>query len=194
MISTRFQRTIRVLLPAIAVTALAFVVTAGRPVEAAGLRNCVDVTGHAASRVACYEIVWVDGVQLKMTFFAGGTAFPGGTPSDNLGRFYLVAPQTGTSQAELPFPHDHVAPAVPRQNGGDYTVHLRGVFVFCADGIASNQCAPGTTPTPFGTPFARTVNGQPLTSAGAIQSAVDAGLVTIVDSGGTVIGTLGRGQ
>jgi hypothetical protein len=190
MISNRFQRTIRVLLPAIAVTALAFAVTAGRPVEAAGLRNCVDVTGHAASRVACYEIVWVDGVQLKMTFFAGGTAFPGGTPSDNLGRFYLVAPQTSVSQAELPFPHDHVAPAVPRQNDGDYTVHLRGVFVFCA----SAACAPGTTPTPFGTPFARTVNGQPLTSAAAIESAEQAGLVTIVDSGGTVIGTLGRSQ
>jgi hypothetical protein len=195
MFMTRFHRTIRVLIPAIAVTALAIGFSAGRPVDAAGLRNCVDVTGHAAARVACYEDVWVDGTQLKVTFFAGNTAFRGATPSDKLTDFYVLAAQTDPPQAASPFVHDHILGKVPRQNGGDYSVHLHGFFVFCsAQGIASDLCAPGSTPTPFGGPFAKTVNGLPLTSAGAIESAAAAGLITLFDTGGVLIGTIGPGQ
>jgi hypothetical protein len=195
MITTSFRRATAVRIAAIAIAAAALALPAAPAVGAAGLRDCADVTGRAADRVACSEPVWVNGVQLTMTFFARNTAFPGGTPSDHVARLYLVAPQTDTAQETLPFPHDHVVPNVPRQNGGDYSVHLRGFFVFCsAQGIASELCAPGTTSTPFGAPFARTVNGQPLTSAGAIDSAAQAGLVTLIDSGGIVIGTLGPGQ
>ena len=195
MFMTRFQRTIRLLVPAIAVTALAIGFTAGRPVEAAGLRNCVDVTGHAATRVACYEDVWVGGVQLRMTFFAGQTAFTGNTPSERLTNFYVLAPQTDKPQGTLPFAHDHVVGNAPAQNHGEYRVHLHGFFVFCtAQGIASGLCEPGSTPTPFGGPFAKAVNGQPLTSTEAIESAVAAGLITPVDTGGVLIGTIGPGQ
>ena len=43
----------------------------------------------------------------------------------------------------------------------------------------------------FGTvPFARTVNGQMLTSAQAIESAADAGLLTLIDTGGYLVGTI----
>jgi hypothetical protein len=193
MFMTRFQRMTRI--AAIAVAAAALVLPAASPVRAAGLRDCADVTGRAAARVACYETVWVDGVQLRMTFFAGQTAFPGATPSDKLARFYLVAPQTDTAQETWPFPHDHVVGNVPRQNGGNYSVLLHGFFVFCsAQGISSDLCAPGVTSTPFGAPFAKTVNGQPLTSAEAIESASASGLITLVDSGGTVVGTIGPGQ
>jgi hypothetical protein len=130
-----------------------------------------------------------------MTFFAGQTAFQGATPSDKLAKFYLVAPQADTAQETWPFPHDHVVPNVPGQNGGDYSVLLHGYFVFCsAEGIASDLCVPGTTSTPFGTPFAKTANGQPLTSDEALESAAASGLITLVDSGGTVVGTLGPGQ
>jgi hypothetical protein len=38
------------------------------------------------------------------------------------------------------------------------------------------------------------VNGQPLTSDEAIESAAATGLITLVDSGGTVVGTIGPGQ
>ena len=195
MFMTRFQRTTRVRIAAIGVAAAALVLPAASPVHAAGLRDCADVTGRATARVACYEPVWVDRVQLRMTFFAGQTAFPGATPSDQLARFYLLAPQTETAQETWPFPHDHVVPNVPGQNGGKYSVLLHGFFVFCsAQGIASDLCAPGVTSTPFGGPFARTVHGQALTSDEAIESAAASGLITLVDSGGTVVGTIGPGQ
>ncbi len=194
MFMTHFQRPSRVRITAIALAAAALALPVAS-VHAGGLRDCADVTGRAAAHVACYEPVWVDGVQLRMTFFAGQTAFPGATPSDKLARFYLVAPQTNTAQETWPFPHDHVVPNVPRGNGGDYSVLLHGFFVFCsAQGIGSDLCAPGVTSTPFGAPFAKTVNGQPLTSDEAIESAAASGLITLVDSGGTVVGTIGPGQ
>ncbi|SRR6266540_1090709 len=195
MLLTRFQRTTRVRIAAIAIAAAALVLPAAPAVHAAGLRDCADVTGRAADLIGCYETVWANRVQLRMTFFSRATAFPGATPSDKLAKLYLVAPQTDTAQETLPFPHDHVVPNVPRQNGGDYSVLLHGFFVFCSgSGIASNLCTPGTTATPFGAPFARTVSGQPLTSDEAIESAAASGLITLVDSGGTVVGTIGPGQ
>jgi hypothetical protein len=195
MITTRFHRATGVRIAAIAIAAAALALPTAPAVHAAGLRDCADVTGRAAALVACYEPVWVDGVQLPMTFFAGQTGFPGATPADKLARFYLVAPQTDTAQETWPFPHDHVVPNVPRQNGGNYSVLLHGFFVFCsAQGIASDLCSPGVTSTPFGAPFAKTVNGQPLTSDEAIESAAASGLITLVDSGGTVVGTIGPGQ
>jgi hypothetical protein len=190
MITNRFYRTTRVRIAAIAIAAAALVLPAAPGVAAGGLRDCADVTGHSAERIACQEPVWVDGSQVRMTFFAGATGFPGGTPSDQLARLYLVAPQTDRAQETVPFPHDHVVRNVPRQNGGTYSVLLRGFFVFCA----SAACAPGTTQTPFGIPFAMTVNGLPLRSADAIESAAAAGLITLFDAGGTVVGTIGPGQ
>jgi hypothetical protein len=195
MFMTRFQRTTRVRVAAIVVAAAALVMPAVSPVHAAGLRDCADVTGREAAHVACYEPVWVDGVQLRMTFFAGQTAFPGATASDQLARFYLLAPQTDTAQETWPFPHDHVVPNVPRENSGNYSVLLHGFFVFCsAQGIASDLCAPGVSSTPFGASLARTVHGHPLTSDEAIESAAASGLITLLDSGGTVVGTIGPGQ
>ncbi|SRR6266542_1083349 len=195
MFMTRFHKATGVRIAAIALAAAALALPGASPVQAAGLRDCADVTGSPATRVACYETVWVDGVQLRMTFFSGTAGFPGATPTDNLARFFLVAPQTDTAQETWPFPHDHVVPNVPRQNGGNYSVLLHGFFVFCsAQGISSDLCAPGVTSTPFGAPFARTVNGQPLTSDEAIESAAASGIITLVDSGGTVVGTIGPGQ
>ena len=180
----RSQRTTRVLIATIAVAALALVSVPAPPVHAEGLRNCVDVTGSAAGRVACYEAVWVNGLQLRMTF--ANQQFPGATPSDKLDNFYVVAPQTDTPQGPLPFPHDHVVGDVPAQNHGDYSVHLHGYFVLCsAQGIASGACVPAWTSIQgLGTiPFARTVNGQMLTSVEPIESAADTGLLMVVDTG-----------
>lgn len=195
MIISRVQRTIRLLIATMAIAAVVVILPAAARVDAAGIRNCVDVTGHAAARVACFEDVWVDDAQLKVTFFAGGTAFRGATPDDQLTDFYVLAAQTDTPQAAFPFVHDHILGNLPRQNDGDYSVHLHGFFVFCsAEGIASERCLPGQTPTPFGWPFAKTVNGQPLTSTDAIESAADAGLITLFDTGAVLIGTIGPGQ
>ncbi len=193
---TNLQRTTRILITTIAVAALALVLPAAPPVQAGGLINCVDVTGSAFGRVGCYEMVWVDGNQLRMTFANQG--FTGATPSGNLDNFYVIAPQTETPQGPMPsFPHDHVVANVPRQNHGAYSVHLHGYFVLCsAQGIASGACVPTWISSQgMGTlPFAKTVNGQMLTSAELIESAVDSGLLALVDTGAVIVATINPGK
>ena len=195
MIKIRFQRASRVLLATMAVAALALVPTAAPPVDAAGLRNCVDVTGRAAARIGCYEDVWANGVELRMTF--ANSQFTGATPSDRLDAFYVLAPQTDTAQGSLPFPHDHVVRDVPPQNHGAYSVQLHGFFVLCsAQGIATGSCVPTLSSIEgLGTlPLAKTVNGRMLTSVEPIEAAADAELVTLFDTGAVLIGTINTGK
>ena len=171
----------------LAAVALAFVVA---PAGAAGLRNCVDVTGPQSGRVGCYEIVWAGGVEYRMTF--ANTRFTGATPNA-LAPFYVLAPQTDRPQGAPPntFPHDHVVRAIPSQNHGQYSVQMQGFFVVCSgQGIVSGACLPSWTsvggPDPL--PFAKTVNGQALTSTTAIESAATAGDLTLINLGpGAVI-------
>jgi hypothetical protein len=189
---TRFQRTARLVIAGMAVAALALTLTlpAAGPVQAAGLRNCADITG--GQLVGCYELVWSDGVEYRMTF--SNLHYNGATPRE-LDPFYVLAPQTDTPQGTVPFLHDHVVGDVPTQNHGDYSVQLQGFFVFCsALGIGTGACVPTWTLIPgFGTvPFATTVNGQPLTSASAIESAAAAGLVAPINlgPGAVIVGTI----
>jgi hypothetical protein len=191
---TRFRRAPRALIATIALAALTLVLPAALPVQAEGLRNCADVAGTTTAPVACYEMVWSDGVPVRMTF--ANLQFP---PTTNapMGNFYVLAPQTDTLQGWVPFPHDHVVGAMPSQNHGGYTVHWHGYFVFCsAEGMASGACVPSMTTVPgFGTvPFAKTVNGQTLTSAQSIESAANAGLLTLFDTGGVLVGTINPSQ
>ncbi len=106
-------RTIRILIATIVVAALALGLPAAAPVRAAGLTNCVDMAGRSG---ACYELVWVNGVQLRMTFPQQAQEFPGVGPTDKVDNFYVVAPQTDTVQGTLPFLHDHTVRDVPSQN------------------------------------------------------------------------------
>jgi hypothetical protein len=175
---------------ALAIAAAALVLPAAPAALGAGLRSCPDVPLAQSNRVGCYEEVWAGGVQFRMTF--SNTAFKGATPQP-LDAFYVVAPQTDQPQGAPPntFPHDHVVRDVPAQNHGSYSVKLQGYFVFCsALGIGTGSCVPAMTAIEgFGTvPFAKTVNGQSLTSAGAIESAAADGLVALIDLGpGAVI-------
>ena len=181
------RKTTRVLIAALAVAALALVVRAAPPVDAAGLRNCAETIGRPE---ACYELVWANGVQFRMTF--ADQRFAGATPSGQLDNFYVIAAQTDTLQGTLPFPHDHVVGNVPARNAGTYVVHLRAIFVYCsAAGIASGGCV--ATTTSIG-PLARTVNGQPLTSVAPIESAANAGLLTLVDTEAVIVATINPGE
>ena len=192
---THYRKITGVLIATIALAALALGLPAAAPVHAAGLRNCVDVTGPAAAHVACYELVWANGVEFRMTF--ANQDFKGATPSDKLDNFYVVAPQTDAPQGTLPFLHDHVVRDVPRQNHGDYSVKLRGIFALCsAQGIATGACVPYmATYEGFGTlPLAKTVNGQELTSVEPIESAAASGLITLLDTGAVLVGTINPGQ
>jgi hypothetical protein len=190
MITTRIQTTTRLFIATISLAAVALALVAAPAAGAAGLRNCVDVTGPQSGRAGCFEDVWADGTQYRMTF--SNTRFTGTTPSA-LDPFYVLAPQTDKPQGAPPntFPHDHVVRDVPAQNHGSYSVQMQGYFVLCSgQGIVSGACVPAWTsvggPDPL--PFASTVNGRALTSAGAIESAADAGNLALVNLGpGAVI-------
>jgi hypothetical protein len=157
------------------------------PAQAGGIRNCVDVTGKQINRVGCYELVWADGVEYRMTF--SNVSFSGATPKE-LDPFYVLAPQTDTPQGPppAPFAHDHVVRDLP--GNGTYSTRLQGYFVLCTgQGLGSGACV-ATWMNPGGpdvVPFATTVNGQPLTSTTAIESAADAGLVVLVNLGPTAV-------
>jgi hypothetical protein len=189
MITTRFQKAARILVATAAIGGLALIGIAAAPVGAAGLRNCVDVTGPQSGRAGCYENVWSDGVQVRMTF--SNTRFSGATPAE-LDPFYVVAAQTDQPQGAPPntFAHDHVVRAVPAQNHGQYSVRMQGFFVLCSgQGIVSGACVPAWTSLggdPM--PFAQTVDGHQLTSTDAIELAAAAGDLALIDLGpGAVI-------
>ena len=187
---TRFQKSTRVGIATITLAALTLALPVALPAHAAGLRNCADIAGTTTAPIACFETVWANGVQVRMTF--SNLQFPP-TTSAPTGNFYVLAPQTDTPQGWVPFLHDHVVGNAPGQNHGGYDVHYHGYFVFCsAQGMTSGACVPSMTAIQgFGTvPFAKTVNGQMLTSAGAIESAANAGLVTLFDTGGYLVGTI----
>jgi len=194
MIMTRFLRMVPILIATMALAGMALGVGTAATANAAGLRNCVEITGPQSGRVGCYELVWSDGVEYRMVF--SNQHFTGATPQE-LDPFYVLAPQTSAPQGYPPntFPHDHVVRDVPAQNHGNYSVQLQGFFVVCSgQGIVSGACVPSWTsvggPDPL--PFATTVNGQPLTSAGAIESAAAAGLVAPINlgPGAVIVGTI----
>ena len=194
MTTKRFQTTTRLLAATVALAGMAFGVAATPSAEAAGIRNCVDITGPHAGRVGCYELVWADGAQYRMTFSNQG--FDGATPRE-LDPFYVLAPQTSSPQGYPPntFPHDHVVREIPAGNHGAYSVRLQGYFVLCSgEGILSGACVPTWTSLggPDPVPFATSVSGEPLTSADAIEAAADAGLVVVSNLGpsAVIVGTI----
>lgn len=173
---SRFTNIARALTLA-AVTTVSLGAAAQAALAGGGLRNCVETTGPQSGRAGCYELVWSDGVQYRMTF--SNTGFDGATPHE-LDPFYVLAPQTAAPQGYPPntFPHDHVVRSIPAGNHGTYSVKLQGFFVFCSgQGLVSGACVPSWTslggPNPV--PFAATINGHALTSSAAIESAAAAG-------------------
>jgi hypothetical protein len=195
VMTTRLHTASRLVLAGLALVAMSYAVATAATAEAAGLRNCVEIPDPPQfGRVGCYELVWADGVEYRMTFPNQG--FDGATPKE-LDPFYVLAPQTDQPQGYPPntFPHDHVVRAVPDGNQGTYSTKLQGFFVVCsAEAITSGACVPAWTSVGFPDPLplAMTVNGQPLTSTEAIESAADAGLLTLVNlgPGAVIVGTI----
>ena len=169
--------------------ALTLALGAASPVQAAGLTNC----GDKGATTPCFEKIWSDGVQIKMTFVDLNPT-PSNAPTH---KFYVMAPQTRTPQGWVPFLHDHTIGDVSAQNDSDdrrnNPVRYHGYFVLCsAQGMATGRCVPAMTSIPgLGTiPFAKTVNGHKLTSAGAIESPANSALLTLFDTGGELIATI----
>jgi hypothetical protein len=173
---------------ALTITALTLVVAAAPVAEAEGVRHCVDLTRRSP---ACYELVWVNGVQVRMTFPQSGSPRRA-TPNADVHNFYVMAPQSGVAQATEPFAHDHTVGVSPGQNRGP-SVFWHGYFVLCsAEGISTGACVAASSSVPgLGTvPLAKSVNGQMLTSVDAIETAANAGLLTLVDTGAEFLGTI----
>ena len=156
------------------------------PAAQAAPVNCV----HQTHKGACWEFVWVHGVEVRMTFPQAGTPISH-VPNAKVQNFYVIAPQTATPQGDVPSPlHDHTIQAAPGDPG--WTPFMHGYFVVCsAEGLASGDCV--AVPTDFGfgpLPLAQSVNGEPLTSAETIEAGIDAGLLDVVDTGAVFIGTV----
>jgi hypothetical protein len=193
-----FQSITRILLATIAVAGLALMAGgAAGSAQAAGLRNCTEI-GAGFPRSGCWEDVWAGGAEYRMTFATGCCSQFKGKVPDDLDRFYVIAPQDDPPQSlNAFFRHDHVVRDIPPQNHGTYSTRLHGFFVLCsASGIDSGACvfelnslAPGVT-----LPFAKTVNGQALTSVEPIEAALDAGLITLVDTGAVIVGTINQNK
>ena len=172
---------------AVAVVAIAIsMFVSAVPAAQAAPVNCV----HQTHKGACWEFVWVHGVEVRMTFPQAGNPLPH-IPNAKVQNFYVIAPQTGTPQGDVPSPlHDHTIQAAPGDSG--WTPFMHGYFVVCsAQGLASGDCV--AVPTDFGfgpLPLAQSVNGEPLTSAETIGAGIDAGLLVAFDTGAVFLGTV----
>jgi hypothetical protein len=184
------RTTIRTLVSGTVAAAALLAVTIGSTAQAAdngGIRNCVDISGTQANRVGCYEKVWSDGVEYRMTF--SNVTFSGSAPQA-LDPFYVLAPQRAEAQGYSPaFLHDHVSRSAPKGNGGTYSTRLQGYFVLCSgQGLISGSCVPlWTAPGGDPLPFAQTIDGHDLTSTDAIESAAAAGDLVLVNLGPTAV-------
>jgi hypothetical protein len=169
---------------AVVAIALSMFVSAVPAAQAAPV-NCV----HQTHKGACWENVWVHGVEVRMTFPQAGNPLPH-VPNAKVQNFYVIAPQTGTPQGDVPSPlHDHTIQAAPGNPG--WTPFMHGYFVVCSDeGLASGCVA---VDTDFGAgplALAQSVNREPLTSAETIEAGIDAGLLDLVDTGAVFLGTV----
>src|SRR6266516_7180630 len=183
---THSENTTRIRIAIMTIAALTLVFTAVLHAQAAGVPNCNDNGGISPS----FEMVWVNGVQIKMTFVHAPIP---ATPKATIDPFYVVAPQTDVPQGgPVPFFHNHVVGDAPSQNDGDFSVVYHGFLVLCsAQGISSGSCVPTFTSTPqVIIPFAKTVNGQMLTSSDPIESPAKSGLIVLVDTGALLLGII----
>src|SRR4051812_9540461 len=181
------RRSIAIAVAVVSTAAMSLFVSAIPAAQAAGGPvNCVNQT----HRGACYEFVWVNGVEVRMTFAQAGHPLAH-IPNAKVQNFYVMAPQTDTPQGDIPPIHDHTIQAAPGDPG--WTPFMHGYFVICsAEGLSSGDCVATFTEFPGAgsLPLAKSVNGQPLTSAETIEAGIDAGLLVAVDTGAVFVGTI----
>jgi hypothetical protein len=175
------RRAIAVAVVSIAISMLVSAV----PAAQAAPVNCLNRTHQGA----CWELVWVNGVEVRMTFPQAGNPLPT-IPNAKVQNFYVIAQQTDTPQGFVPPIHDHTIQAAPGDPG--WTPFMHGYFVICsAEGLTSGECVAVDTDFGFGPlPLAQSVNGEPLTSAETIEAGIDAGLLDLVDTTAVFVGTI----
>src|SRR5437773_5807976 len=95
--TTRSRMTKGARIAAVILAAVAFLVPAASPAQAAGLINCVPLSLTDRSG-ACWESVWVNGVERRMVFPQESKEFPVAINSDRVGNFYVIVQKTDTPQ------------------------------------------------------------------------------------------------
>src|SRR5207247_8851963 len=104
---THLQNTIRVRIAIMTIAALTLVLASVPRAQATGLPNC-----NESGSSPCFEMVWVNGVQVPMTFAQAPFL---ATPNAKIDPFYVIAPQTDTPQGgTVPFFHHHVVSDAPQ--------------------------------------------------------------------------------
>ena len=114
-----------------------------QPAEAGGLRNCVDITGKQIDRVGCYENVWADGTEHRMTF-SNQHLLRAPRPT-SLDPFYVLAPQRADRRRACwpPSRTTTSSATVPAGDTARTDVKLQGYFVLCTgQGLASGALRP----------------------------------------------------
>lgn len=144
------------------------------------------VTAMPARAGATTDLAWGDGQVWLMIH--GPTNPSNGTSHRDL---YIVAPQTDVPQGSASEPigvvHDHVL-SIPSDGHGQYTAIWDVVIVFCNPHNSACVASSGSCPVfAHGLCLAKTVNGQSLTSDGAIESAGTAGAVILVEPGDSFV-------
>lgn len=162
----------------------------------ASLLILVPATAHAdmTSSPWAAEQMWGNNTLWQMMAPPANVANVSSVPPEEL---YIVAPQTSDPQSpptndHIPgVAHDHVI-TVPPHNHWTFNAIWHVYVVLCTPAaIAASVCTPtfeafpgpggpGTGPT---LPLAEMVNGQPLESNAAIQSALQTGAVHLIDTG-----------
>jgi len=144
------------------------------------------VTAMPARADVATDLAWGDG---QVWLMVHGPSNPSNAVSHR--DLYIVAPQTATPQGSSSEPigvvHDHVL-SIPEDAGGQYTAIWDVVIVFCNP--HSSVCVAGSASCPVfahGLCLAKTVNGQALTSDGAIDAAAAAGAVILVEPGDSFV-------
>src|ERR687897_228201 len=106
---------------AVASIAISLFVSAVPAAQAAPV-NCLNQTHQGA----CWEFVWVHGVEVRMTFPQMGNPLPT-IPNARVQNFYVIAPQTNPRRGFVPPIHDHTIQAAPGDPG--WTPFMHGYFV-----------------------------------------------------------------
>src|SRR5438309_10193287 len=112
---THSENTTRIRIAIMTIAALTLVFTAVPHAQAAGVPNCNDNGGISP----CFEMVWVNGVQIKMTFVHAPLL---ATPKATIDPFYVIAPHTDVPPGgHVPVFQDHGVAEAPQSSRRPFT-------------------------------------------------------------------------
>ena len=195
MKSVPFQTPARLLMATFGLAVITLGVGSIPTAEAGGLRNCVEITGKTSGRVGCFELVWVDGVQRRMTFSNQGLR-----RRDAAGARRVLRPRAAVRtprRATRPTPSRTTTSSATSRPATTAPTASNSRATSSSAAVRGSRAGPAFLPgrrsaAPRQLPLVVSVDGHPLTSAEAIETAAAAGLVVPINlgPGAVIVGTL----